>query len=270
MRILIPTDFSVLPEYAWILIQRMMKEKQHEVTFLHVMQLPDTVSLDENGNWQTCGEIDINYLDTQRLLIQKKLSSIIDQHSGSVHVDWVVGKLTDSICSYADNGNFDLIAMGTSGAFGVSQWLSGSNTQMVSRKSKIPVLSLMCDRSDWRLKNVLFVQDFSRPFAQDLNWLEKLVDAEHSTIHFLHVEQGSENGADVELNMQSYAVKMGWNSAKFHIIQDSHTEDGVIHFNQMNDMDLVVISNSGRKNIFGHTDAEKLINHMFKPLITFH
>jgi hypothetical protein len=67
MRILIPTDFSVLPEYAWILIQRMMKEKQHEVTFLHVMQLPDTVSLDGNGNWQTCGEIDINYLDTQRL-----------------------------------------------------------------------------------------------------------------------------------------------------------------------------------------------------------
>lgn len=270
MRILIPTDFSVLPEYAWILIQRMMKEKQHEVTFLHVMQLPDTVSLDEIGNWQTCGEIDINYLDTQKLMIQKKLAAIVDQHSGSVSADWVVGKLTDSICSYADNGNFDLIAMGTSGAFGVSQWLSGSNTQMVSRKSKIPVLSLMCDRSDWELQNVLFVQDFSRPFEDDLHWLEKLADAERSTMHFLHVMHSAENRDVIERNMREYTMKMGWHSAKFHVIQDSHTEDGVIHFNQMNDMDLVVISNSGKKNIFGHTDAEKLINHMFKPLITFH
>lgn len=270
MRILIPTDFSVLPEYAWILIQRMMKNKVHAVTFLHVMQVPETVSLDKNRNFVTCGEIDTNFLIAQQSMIEKKLGMLKEQYEGAVLTDWVVGKLTDAICGYAEKGQFDLIAMGTSGAFGVSQWLSGSNTQMVSRKTKVPVLSLMCDRADWELNNVLFVQDFSVPFEKDLHWLELMVDSENSTMHFLHVEKSNHKADLVEKNMQSYASKVGWTSVKFHTIKDSGVENGVIHFNQMVDMDLVVISNSGKKNLFGHTEAEKLINHMFKPLITFH
>ncbi len=270
MRILIPTDFSVLSEYAYVLIQRMMMAKDYEVTFLHVLQVPETVSLDADRNFVTCGEVDAEFLNAQKKVIEKKLSGILDQYQGNIQVDWVVGKLTDAICKYAETGNYKLIAMGTSGAFGVSQWLSGSNTQMVSRKTKIPVLSLMCDRADWELNNVLFVQDFSEPFLQDLHWLEHMVDSENSTMHFLHVESSNHDMGIVQKNMQDYANKMGWNSTQFHTISDTHIEDGVIHFNQMNDMDLVVLSNSGRKNLFGHTDAEKLINHMFKPIITFH
>lgn len=269
MRVLIPTDFSVLPEYAWHLIQRMMRGRDLQVTFLHVMQVPETVTLDSNKNFVTCGEIDTQFLIDQRTMIQRKLNSILTDHQGNFQVDWVVGKLTDAICDYAVVGQFDLIAMGTSGAFGVAQWLSGSNTQMVARKSTIPVLSMMCDRTDWELNNVLFVQDFSEPFLRDLHWLEHMVDSDNSTMHFLHVESSNHDLGIVQKNMQDYADKMGWNSSQFHIINDTHIEDGVIHFNQMNDMDLVVLSNSGRKNLFGHTDAEKLINHMFKPIITF-
>jgi len=270
MKILIPTDFSVLPEYAWILIQRMMKGKEFEVTFLHVMQVPDSVSLNGSKEFVTCGEIDQTYLDNQRVLIEQKLDAILTTHNGNAQVDWVTGKLTDAICDYAEKGNFDLIAMGTSGAFGVSQWLSGSNTQMVSRKTHIPVLSLMCDRSDWVLKNVLFVQDFSNPLESDLHWLESMMDSENSSLHFLHVENTDKNHENVIKNMQTFASKMGWEHTNFHTITDTKIEDGVIHFNQMNDMDLVVIGNYGKRGLFGQSDAEKLINHMFKPLITFH
>ncbi len=270
MRILIPTNFSVLPEYAWILIQKIMKGKVYEVTFLHVMQAPDTVSLDDNKNFTTCGEIDIQYLLTQREIVEKKMKGISDGHQGQVKTDWIIGKLTDAICSYAEQGKYDLIAMGTSGASGLSEWLSGSNTQMVSRKTQIPVLSLMCDRSDWELRNVLFVQDFSKPFVSDMHWLEEILDSESSNMHFLHVEDSESNHQRVMGNMESFANTMRWHNAKFHTIKDTRVENGVIHFNQMNDMDLVVICNNVRKNLFKHSDAENLINHMFKPLITFH
>jgi nucleotide-binding universal stress UspA family protein len=270
MKILIPTDFSVLPEHAWILIQRMMMGKNIDVTFLHVMQVPETVTLDGQKNFNTCGEIDVNYLLSQRSMIEKKLAGIALEHP-EAKTEWVAGKLTDSIVGYAENNDFDLIAMATHGAFGISEAVSGTNTQVVARKSQIPVLSLMCDRSDWTLKNVLFVNDFSIPFDMNLHWLETMMDAEHSNMHFLHVVNGI--GVDentVHFNMKNYADRMGWKGTQFHTIQDTKIEDGVIHFNQKNDMDLVIIGTYGKKGLFKTNDAEKLINHMYKPLITFH
>lgn len=270
MKILIPTDFSVLPEHAWVLIQRMMGERKPKVTFLHVLQVPDTVSLDQNKNFNTCGEIDVNYLLSQKTMVEKKLQAIKNEHPNA-EVDWVTGKLTDAIAEYAANNDFDLIAMGTNGAFGLEGAISGTHTQVVSRKSEIPVLSLMCDRSDWTLRNVLFVNDFSKPFEENLHWLEQLMDAEHSKMHFLHVMNNVLTNEDAVLsNMAQYASQMGWKGAQFHTIKDAKIEDGVIHFNQKNEMDLVVIGTYGKKSLFKTNDAEKLINHMYKPMITFH
>ncbi len=141
----------------------------------------------------------------------------------------------------------------------------------VARKSAVPVLSLMCDRSDWTLNNVLFVNDFSNRFEVNLKWLETMMDAENSTIHFLHVLNNTHVDEQTVLsNMKAYSDRMGWNNARFHTIHDAKIEDGVIHFNQKNDMDLVVIGTYGKKSLFKTNDAEKLINHMYKPLITFH
>ena len=270
MKILIPTDFSVLPEHAYVLIQRMLNGKSAEVTFLHIMQVPETVTLDGAKNFNTCGEIDTEYLLSQKSMIEKKLAVMESEHPGAT-VDWITGKLTDAIAEYAEKNDFDLIAMGTNGAFGVAGAISGTNTQVVARKSSVPVLSLMCDRSDWTLNNVLFVNDFSNPFELNLKWLETMMDAESSTIHFLHVLNNTHVDEQVVLfNMKAYSEKMGWNNARFHTIHDARIEDGVIHFNQKNDMDLVVIGTYGKKSLFKTNDAEKLINHMYKPLITFH
>jgi nucleotide-binding universal stress UspA family protein len=270
MKILIPTDFSILPEHAWVLIQRMLAGKNAEVTFLHVLQVPETVTLDNDKNFNTCGEIDMEYLLSQKTMIERKLSVIEQEHQG-VKTDWMVGQLTDAIAHYAAGHDFDLIAMGTNGAFGVAGAISGTNTQVVARKSQVPVLSLMCDRSDWTLKNVLFVNDFSNHCEVDMKWLETMLDADNSNMHFLHVINNSQVDEHLVFsNMKEYAEKMGWSETKFHTIQEARIEDGVIHFNQKHDMDLVVIGTYGKKSLFKTNDAEKLINHMYKPLITFH
>ena len=55
-----------------------------------------------------------------------------------------------------------------------------------------------------------------------------------------------------------------------HLINDSDVEQGVIHFNQMHDMDMVCMGTHGKGGVFHRSATEKLINHLFKPIISFH
>lgn len=58
-KVLIPTDFSVQAEYAYLMVKKLEEKIVTEIHFIHVLEVPDTVSLDKNGKIQTCGEIDV-------------------------------------------------------------------------------------------------------------------------------------------------------------------------------------------------------------------
>ena len=60
LKILIPTDFSVQAEFAYLMVKKLEEKVAIEVHFLHVMGVPDTVYMDSLGQIQTCGEIDFN------------------------------------------------------------------------------------------------------------------------------------------------------------------------------------------------------------------
>ena len=50
LKVLVPTEFSVQAEYAFLMVKKISEQMPVEVHFLHVMNMPDTVSLDANGN----------------------------------------------------------------------------------------------------------------------------------------------------------------------------------------------------------------------------
>jgi hypothetical protein len=55
-----------------------------------------------------------------------------------------------------------------------------------------------------------------------------------------------------------------------HFIKDTDVENGVIHFNQMKNMDIICIGTHGKGGFFHHSATESLINHLYKPIISFH
>ncbi len=158
---LLPTDFSVQAEYAYLMVKKLEAKLPLEVHFLHVMNVPDTVTMDGTGAIQTCGEIDPNYVFAQAQIARRKLENLKVLYGDQIHVHFMLGKVTDSILKFSATEQFDLIVMGTKGSWGLRERLSGSETQMIARKSDIPVLSLMCDRSDLTIKQVLLVHNFS-------------------------------------------------------------------------------------------------------------
>jgi nucleotide-binding universal stress UspA family protein len=272
LKVVIPTDFSVQAEYAFLMVKRLEEKLPMEIHFLHIMNLPDTVSMDENGGIQTCGEIDVRYVEKQRDIAVRQMIALQNQYGPEIKTHIRVGKTKDGVVDFCEKENVDLIVMGTKGAWGWKEKLSGSETQMVARKSRIPLLSLMCDRSDLKIENVLLVHDFNKPEVLDLKLLKMLTQAFECKLHLLQIASGNLElqQSAFELNAKSFAELNGISNYESHLIKDSDVENGVIHFNQMLNMDMVCIGTHGKAGLLHQSATEKLINHLYKPIISFH
>lgn len=272
LKVLIPTDFSVQAEFAYLMVKKLEEKIPVEIHFLHVLDVPDTVTMDNNGNIETCGDISVDYVVSQKTIAERKLNNIKVHYGDEINTHLELGKLTEKIITYSQENKFDLIVMGTKGAWGLKEKLSGSETQIIARQSTVPLLSLMCDRSDLIIKNILLVHDFTNPKNENLELLHKLIKAFNTKVHLLQITENvtDENKSKLLSKMDEFAsVNMITNIDK-HVLKDSDVENGVIHFNQMQDMDIICIGTHGKGGIFHHSATEKLINHLFKPIISYH
>ncbi|MBL7893894.1 MAG: universal stress protein [Bacteroidia bacterium] len=270
LKVLIPTDFSVQAEYAYLMVKKLEEKIPVEIHFIHVLSVPDTVTMDKNGNIQTCGEISVDYVVSQKDIAIRKLNNLKTIYGNQVNVHLELGKLTDKIVSYAKDNNFDLIVMGTKGAWGIKEKLSGSETQMIARQSQIPLLSLMCDRSDLVIENVLLVHDFTKSKNENLNLLHKLIKAFNTKTHLLHILTKESERDTVITGMDKFATENSISNYEKHFLIDKDVENGVVHFNQMHEMDVICIGTHGKGGLFHTSATEKLVNHLFKPIISFH
>jgi len=270
LKVLIPTDFSIQAEYAFILVDKIRQQIELEVHFLHVMNFPDTVTISDMGEITTCGEIDKEYVSVQRDMASKKLRHIQDEYGKEVHTHIRIGATNETIVDFAEKHSFDLIAMGTKGTTGFFEKLTGSETQIVARKSKVPVLSLMCNRSDLAIKRILLVHQFEDKHHQELYLLKRFLLDFNAELHLLQISRTGMDIEEIEKNMQDFAKEHALENIQTHVIKDTDVENGVIHFNQMIDMDLVCIGTHGKGGFFHSSATEKLINHLYKPIISFH
>lgn len=272
LKVLIPTDFSVQAEYAYLMVKKLEEKIPVEIHFLHVLNTPETVTMDANGAIATCGEIDVRYVVSQKEIAERKLNNLKTLYGNNIQVHFALGKVTNKIVSFAEQNKYDLIVMGTKGAWGLKEKLSGSETQLIARNSKVPLLSLMCDRSDLVIENVLLVHNFNQPKNENLALLHKLIAAFNTKVHLLQMLT-SKSEKEIEIvkqNMQEFAKINSISNFECHVLHDKDVESGVVHFNQMHEMDIICIGTHGKGGMFHTSATEKLVNHLFKPIISFH
>jgi nucleotide-binding universal stress UspA family protein len=116
------------------------------------------------------------------------------------------------------------------------------------------------------------VHDFSVPKYENLALLHKLILAFNTKTHLLQIttnQSEAEKQALLQL-MDKFASLNAITNFEKHLINDKDVENGVIHFNQMQEMDIVCIGTHGKGGLFHTSATEKLINHLFKPIISYH
>ena len=272
IKILIPTDFSVQAEFAYLMVKKLAEKMNVEIHFAHVLAVPDTVYLDANGNLQTCGEIDKGYLEKQKEIAERKLENLKTLYGNDIQIKFLLGKVSDSIIKYAESIDANLIVTGTKGKWGLEEKLSASESQVLAQKSSIPVLSLMFDRSDLIIQNILLVHNFNQPKTENLSLIHKIILSFDAKVHLFQIVSGDKvvETQQCNINMKTWAQLNNISNYDCHVLSDHDIEAGVIHFNMMHEMDIVCIGTHGKGSFLHHTVTGKLINHLFKPIISFH
>jgi rhodanese-related sulfurtransferase/nucleotide-binding universal stress UspA family protein len=271
LKILIPTDFSVQADFSYLMAIKLEEHLSVDIHFLHVMDVPDTVTIDASGTLETCGEIDVQYIREQKKIAETKLQYLQMQYGKHVSVHLLFGKVTDSILSFAESNKYDLIVMGTKGAWGIKEKVSTSQAQIIARMSKVPLLSLMCDRSDLIIREILYVHDFMEKDNSVIPLMHKFSKYFDATYHqlFIYKDDSSLEQEKLLVAMDKYASEHGIGKHKNHFIEASSIEDGVNKFLKSQDVDMVFIGTHGKGGFFHNSGAENLIKHLFKPIISF-
>ncbi|PWH82226.1 universal stress protein [Brumimicrobium oceani] len=268
LKVLIPTDFSIEAEYAFMMVNNLSKKANMDITFLHILNVPDTVTLDKDNNISTCGEIDVDFVAVQRDMALGKLNELKEKNEG-VKTDLIFGHTTTGIIQYAEENNFDLIALGTKGTSGFAERFIGSNAQLIARRSEIPVMTLMCDRSGLELKDILLVHNFEENDPQNLKLMKRVMEVFGTKLHLLQIATKNDNQDKIKENMLIFAQKNELKNYEMHVILDHNIEEGVNHFMESHDMDVVCIGTHGKGGFFHKSATETLINHLYKPIISY-
>lgn len=143
-KILVPIDGSVASQKAAEKAVELAKLFNSEVTFVHVVYIPDTVGHTKYGIYM---EYDFKEMKDKMSETGKKfLDSFIENVncSGiSFHKQVVVGQPYEEILQIATEGNFDLIVMGRRGYSKIKRFFVGSVTQRVISDSPCPVFVVL-------------------------------------------------------------------------------------------------------------------------------
>lgn len=141
-KILVPVDGSEASMAALRTAAKMAESFGSQVVLFHVIQLPTPVEIFETYSGKL-GEIYYQIKDRVEKFGEKVLAGAVGEISAfkvSFREKATWGEPASEILQEAQMGKYDLIVIGSRGLDDIEDWLLGSVSQRVVRRSKCPVL----------------------------------------------------------------------------------------------------------------------------------
>lgn len=273
-KILIPVDFSEISGYARDVAVKVALKFGAELHLLNVIVLPSHILKTYDGDLLDDGEMDVSSFKSQRESALKRLNSWVN--NPNIHVKSVVrfGHINEETVKYSEAESIDLIVMATHGATGMKELISGSHAEYVAMHTPVPVLTLKCERSEIAFKTMMLAGSFSEddiPHCERLLELQKTFDAK---LHLVRINTASRFLADDKAisHMKAFAEKHGISNVEYAVYNADNVEDGIIQYAAGKDIELIAIGSmqrTGLSKILNGCVSADLVNHLYKPLLTF-
>jgi len=279
LKILIPVDFTEQSSFAIDYISNFKEHFELEILLLHVVEISIFADVNKDGHFEDMMGINTEMLEIQQQSAKEKMLEFYESLGGSfknLSTYIKLGPLTDTILSFAEKQKVDMILMGTKGAANLKAMLTGSETQIVARRSSIPVLTVMCSRPNAEIKDLLLISDFRDIETAPDPLILKFAQGFNARLHLLCIatnKMKDDSGGNMCTNyIENYALEHRLTNYEAHIRDKKKVLDGINHFDQMGEMDMIMLGTHGRKGIqtlIRSSIAENLINHLYKPILVY-
>lgn len=191
-RILFPTDGS--EPAGSVLDYALQISSEHDAT-IHVLNVADT---GRDSLTRIQGEV-IDALEQEGRRIVDEAAQRATDRDVPVVPEVLQGDPYETIVSYSEQFDIDLIVMPTHGRRGLKRFLVGSVTERVINTAEVPVIAVNPDRDRplaYPCRNLLVPTDGSRGAELALAEGTAVAKATGATIHLLHVVETGSLGPD--------------------------------------------------------------------------
>ena len=163
-KILVPTDFSKQATDALDVAIQLVKIIKAEITVFHIVEAP----IPSGGIFVATEFIppseEMEYLKNTVEEARLKMATLVKEvratHQFNILPEIAIGNPYAHISSYIVDKEVDLVVMGSKGSSGIEEFLIGSTTEKVIRKSKCPVLTVKSKIDILTIKDIVFASDF--------------------------------------------------------------------------------------------------------------
>lgn len=271
--ILIPYDFSELSDYALQLGIEIAEKLEANILILNVIHTGKSTVFNNDGSLSESNRFDIDVVQEQSEKNDRLLSAIGKNKDFLSH-KVSIGDIEEHILDISEKMEMDLIIMGTHGSSGISEYISGSITDKIIRKTDAAVISLKCERELSDFKKIVLVADFEHPYKENVSQLLELKEAIGAELHFLRVNtpNSKANDEQTKKNMSTYAAENNIDVKGFHTIESSQLEQGIEKFMKEQEIYVAAIASKGRLGLnafFKGCLSADLVNHLQQPVFTF-
>lgn len=275
MNILVPFDFSEQAQNALNVAFTLAKKNNSDIVLFHVIE-----PLMAQQGIQAQFRIDYSQAEHFNLMVKATKAELENVASNAayagvpIHVVVETGNFLQQAKKYATKENgVRLIVSGTSGASGLEEVFTGSNTEKLVRHMTCPVLSVPRKMDNFEVNSVLFATNFSEEQYISLNRLQQLQVFWGNHIHLLYVNTPNNflSSKELDKKREEFVRKSRLKNYTFHTYSDKNEELGVLHASEDLNADVIVIPTHQRKGLwhfFMGSIAEGIVNHAEKPVLT--
>lgn len=268
-RILVPTDFSECSENAIRYAAHFAKDiNASEIILLHAYKMPVTygemtiAAIADDLIAEQEQEVELDFVNQVNRLpeLQKVPHSFIHKNA----------LIDDAIPVLAEELSIDLIIMGTKGAHGINEIVLGTNTYVVTKKSKYPVLIIPQNAKYKSIQDIALATDYKALNTGTVDTLKYFNRIFRSNIHLVHISD-SELITEEEMT-EAKSVNQHFKNIThhFHFIINKNLEEGLNEYVKDNGIDLLAViprKHSFFQSLFKKSQSKKLIFHTEIPLL---
>jgi nucleotide-binding universal stress UspA family protein len=267
--ILFPTDFSAIAANALDFAAAIAGKLEANLVFLHVNSQPYAVPARESGN--------IPLASVNNSMINEKLASVLSEielkFGISCRSHMEEGDPEQMIPQVADSVQADLLIMGTLGYTESEDIPTDSLTTRVMDKTTLPMLIVPRDARYDSLDRWLYAFDRLEKEKGVMDHVFRLATSLGATVELLHVKTNRQDGDQDQLSLDNINQRLPGISAGFKVINGDSVLEGLSHYIDTAQPDLLVMSRHDRsffERMFNRDIVKTAANQINFPLLVLH
>lgn len=194
MRLFVPTDLSKESAEVVKYAIKLSKRNKHELIFFYSYAFAHVADLFSKSEYKALitKENELNILRLGKFIT--KCFEALDEKTEKFNFKLIVNDgliISDDIITNSKKQKSDIIIAGTHGASGLEKMVLGTNTAVLIKKSKIPVLSVPINKKTNFNSRFILACDKNK-LPAEFKWIEKITSELGLQTHLVHFNYANE------------------------------------------------------------------------------